>query len=115
MSSLRATVLNPDLTPAPALVDASETADRERRFGGIARLYGPSALAAFERSHVAVIGIGGVGSWAVEALARSAVGKLKIEAVVKALYPFFGAMLLVLALVTYVPAISLWLPQLMFK
>ena len=45
----------------------------------------------------------------------SAVGKLKIEAVVRALYPFFGAMLLVLALVTYVPAISLWLPQLMFK
>ena len=45
----------------------------------------------------------------------AAVGKLKIEAVVKALYPFFGAMLLVLALVTYVPAISLWLPNLMFK
>jgi tripartite ATP-independent transporter DctM subunit len=45
----------------------------------------------------------------------SAVAKLKIEAVVKALYPFFGAMLLVLAMVTYVPAISLWLPNLMFK
>lgn len=45
----------------------------------------------------------------------SAVAKLKIEAVVKALYPFFGAMLLVLALVTFVPAISLWLPNLMFK
>jgi tripartite ATP-independent transporter DctM subunit len=45
----------------------------------------------------------------------SAVGKLKIEAVVRALYPFFGAMLVVLALVTYVPAISLWLPGLMFK
>jgi len=45
----------------------------------------------------------------------SAVAKLKIEAVVQALYPFFGAMLLVLALVTYIPAISLWLPQLMFK
>ena len=45
----------------------------------------------------------------------SAVAKLKIEVVVKALYPFFGAMLLVLALVTYVPAISLWLPSLMFK
>ncbi|MFL5210803.1 MAG: TRAP transporter large permease, partial [Microvirga sp.] len=44
----------------------------------------------------------------------AAVAKLKIEAVVKALYPFFGAMLLVLALVTYVPAISLWLPHLMF-
>jgi tripartite ATP-independent transporter DctM subunit len=45
----------------------------------------------------------------------SAVGKLKIEAVVRALYPFFGAMLVVLALVTYVPAVSLWLPNLMFK
>ncbi|RYZ01185.1 MAG: TRAP transporter large permease, partial [Comamonadaceae bacterium] len=45
----------------------------------------------------------------------AAVAKLKIEMVVKALYPFFGAMLLVLALVTYVPAISLWLPNLMFK
>ena len=45
----------------------------------------------------------------------SAVGKLKIEAVVRALYPFFGAMLLVLAMVTYIPAISLWLPNLMFK
>lgn len=45
----------------------------------------------------------------------SAVGKLKIEAVVRALYPFFAAMLLVLVLVTYVPAISLWLPHLMFK
>jgi tripartite ATP-independent transporter DctM subunit len=45
----------------------------------------------------------------------SAVAKLKIEVVVKALYPFFGAMLLVLAMVTYVPAISLWLPNLMFK
>jgi tripartite ATP-independent transporter DctM subunit len=45
----------------------------------------------------------------------AAVAKLKIEAVVRALYPFFGALLLVLALVTYVPAISLWLPNLMFK
>lgn len=45
----------------------------------------------------------------------SAVAKLKIEAVVQALYPFFGAMLLVLAMVTYIPAISLWLPNLMFK
>jgi tripartite ATP-independent transporter DctM subunit len=45
----------------------------------------------------------------------SAVAKLKIEAVVRALYPFFGAMLLVLAMVTYIPAISLWLPHMMFK
>ncbi|HEX2546349.1 MAG TPA: TRAP transporter large permease [Ramlibacter sp.] len=45
----------------------------------------------------------------------SAVAKLKIEVVVRALYPFFGALLLVLALVTYVPALSLWLPNLMLK
>jgi tripartite ATP-independent transporter DctM subunit len=45
----------------------------------------------------------------------SAIGKLPIERVVKALYPFFGAMLIVLALVTYVPAISLWLPNLLLK
>jgi tripartite ATP-independent transporter DctM subunit len=40
----------------------------------------------------------------------SAIAKVPIEQVIKALYPFFGAMLFVLALVTYVPAISLWLP-----
>jgi tRNA A37 threonylcarbamoyladenosine dehydratase len=77
MSSLGATATPSDLTLAPALADA-EQADRERRFGGIARLYGQPALAAFERAHVAVIGIGGVGSWAAEALARSAVGKLTL-------------------------------------
>ena len=55
-----------------------ETADHPRRFGGVARLYGAAALDAFERAHVAVIGIGGVGSWAAEALARSAVGHLTL-------------------------------------
>lgn len=50
--------------------------DFERRFGGIARLYGDAALAAFRRAHVCVIGVGGVGSWAVEALARTAIGKI---------------------------------------
>ncbi|KND55453.1 Dinucleotide-utilizing enzyme involved in molybdopterin and thiamine biosynthesis family 1 [Candidatus Paraburkholderia kirkii] len=59
-------------------VPVDEAADRERRFGGIARLYGAPALAAFEKTHVAVIGIGGVGSWVAEALARSAVGKLTL-------------------------------------
>lgn len=45
----------------------------------------------------------------------SAIAKLPIERVVKALYPFFGAMLLVLAAVTYLPWISLWLPNLLLK
>ena len=50
--------------------------DFERRFGGIARLYGESALTSFKQAHVCVIGVGGVGSWAVEGLARSAIGKI---------------------------------------
>ena len=48
------------------------------RFGGIARLYGEAALARFLTSRVAVIGIGGVGSWAVESLARSGIGHLTL-------------------------------------
>ncbi|TAE92902.1 MAG: tRNA threonylcarbamoyladenosine dehydratase [Verrucomicrobia bacterium] len=44
------------------------------RFSGIARLYGESTLTHFAQAHVAVIGIGGVGSWVVEALARSGIG-----------------------------------------
>ncbi len=48
------------------------------RFGGIARLYGQAALARFLTARVAVIGVGGVGSWAVESLARSGVGNLTL-------------------------------------
>jgi tRNA A37 threonylcarbamoyladenosine dehydratase len=48
------------------------------RFGGIDRLYGRGALARFSTSHVTVVGIGGVGSWAVEALARSGIGRLTL-------------------------------------
>ncbi|MBP6749562.1 MAG: tRNA threonylcarbamoyladenosine dehydratase [Xanthomonadaceae bacterium] len=48
------------------------------RFGGVDRLYGRGALRTFSRAHVAVIGLGGVGSWAVEALARSGVGRLTL-------------------------------------
>ena len=50
--------------------------DLSRRFGGIARLYGSQSLARFQQARVCVTGIGGVGSWVVEALARSAVGEL---------------------------------------
>ncbi len=55
---------------------ASHDIDFERRFGGIARLYGDAALARFRASHICVIGVGGVGSWVVEALARSAIGRI---------------------------------------
>lgn len=56
----------------------SAGADPERRFGGIARLYGRAALARFRSAHVCVLGIGGVGSWAAEALARSAIGEITL-------------------------------------
>jgi len=53
-------------------------ADPARRFGGIQRLYGADALARFQAAHVCVVGIGGVGSWAAEALARSAIGRITL-------------------------------------
>ena len=52
--------------------------DLQRRFAGLERLYGLQGAAAIRNAHVAVIGVGGVGSWAVEALARSAVGQLTL-------------------------------------
>ncbi len=50
----------------------------EQRFGGIARLYGRQGLERLAAAHVAVVGIGGVGSWAAEALARSGVGEISL-------------------------------------
>ena len=52
--------------------------DYETRFGGIARLFGSAGLARLRQSHVAVVGIGGVGVWAVEALARSGIGEMTL-------------------------------------
>src|SRR3954464_12932849 len=57
---------------------APDDMDFERRFGGLARLYGASALTRFRAAHVCVVGVGGVGSWIVEALARSAIGQLTL-------------------------------------
>lgn len=50
----------------------------DRRFSGLARLYGVTGAQRIQEAHVAVVGIGGVGSWAVEALARSGVGRLTL-------------------------------------
>ena len=60
----------PDLVPEPA--------DLARRFGGLARLYGVTGAAKIRTAHVVVVGIGGVGSWAAEALARSGVAGLSL-------------------------------------
>lgn len=68
--------------PALAVARLSQqhrnVSDFESRFGGIARLYGRDGLARLRAAHVAVVGVGGVGSWTVEALARSGVGELTL-------------------------------------
>jgi tRNA A37 threonylcarbamoyladenosine dehydratase len=50
----------------------------QQRFGGIARLYGLPALNAFAQAHMVIVGLGGVGSWAAEALARTGIGTLTL-------------------------------------
>lgn len=52
--------------------------DHERRFGGLRRLLGQQAAQKVFDGHVVVVGIGGVGSWAAEALARSGMGRLTL-------------------------------------
>lgn len=61
---------SPELIPEPA--------DLDRRFGALSRLYGPEAPSRIRSAHVAVAGLGGVGSWTVEALARCGVGALTL-------------------------------------
>lgn len=76
LASASAAAAPPPATEARA--QAIAEMDFERRFGGLARLYGAAALARFRSAHVCVIGVGGVGSWIVEALARSAIGQLTL-------------------------------------
>ena len=58
--------------------DTPAAPDLARRFGGLERLYGVAGAARIRSAHVLIAGIGGVGSWAVEALARSGVGRLTL-------------------------------------
>ena len=62
--------LAPDVPAVTSAVAAVDAADLERRFGGLKRLYGARGYARVRAARVAVVGLGGVGSWAVEALAR---------------------------------------------
>jgi tRNA A37 threonylcarbamoyladenosine dehydratase len=57
---------------------AAEDADFVRRFSGLDRLFGVTPANLVRQAHVAVVGLGGVGSWAAEALARSGVGRLTL-------------------------------------
>jgi len=56
----------------------AQDADLERRFGGLRRLYGDAAYERLRRSRFVIIGLGGVGSWAAEALARSGCAALHL-------------------------------------
>ena len=64
--------MNPE--PEPEFRDA----DYEDRFSGIGRLYGAGAMERLRKARVCVVGIGGVGSWSAEALARSGVGRITL-------------------------------------
>jgi len=67
------------VTPRTAMPDADPApCPHPERFDGVARLYGVEAIARFWNARVCVVGIGGVGSWTVEALARSGVGHLTL-------------------------------------
>ena len=64
--------------PVLALPSAEGNADLERRFGGLRRLYGDAAYRRIRAARIAIVGVGGVGSWAAEALARSGVAALTL-------------------------------------
>ena len=60
------------------MTDLLQDDEYDRRFSGVAKIYGDDSFHHYENSHVMVIGIGGVGSWAVEALARTGIGELTL-------------------------------------
>lgn len=60
------------------MTDLPQDDEYERRFAGVEKIYGEDAFRQYEHSHIMVIGIGGVGSWAVEALARTGIAELTL-------------------------------------
>ncbi|HSM21435.1 MAG TPA: ThiF family adenylyltransferase, partial [Rubrivivax sp.] len=66
------------MTAALPLPHLLHDADLERRFGGLRRLYGDAGYARLRAARFAVVGLGGVGSWAAEALARCGVAELTL-------------------------------------
>jgi len=67
-----------DTLGVSAAAPVVDEADLERRFGGLRRLYGDGGYARIRSAHVAIVGVGGVGSWVAEALARSGVAALTL-------------------------------------
>ena len=57
---------------------AGTVAETDRRFSGVARLYGTPGFARIRAAHAVIVGVGGVGSWIAEALARSGVGRITL-------------------------------------
>ena len=60
------------------MTDPLQAPDNERRFAGVARLFGEAGYQRLRAARVAVVGVGGVGSWAAEALARSGIGTISL-------------------------------------
>jgi tRNA A37 threonylcarbamoyladenosine dehydratase len=68
------------MTTSSQLLDTTNISEMDfvRRFAGVVRLYGAAGLQKLQTAHICVIGIGGVGSWAAEALARNAVARISL-------------------------------------
>lgn len=70
--------MNMPVTVTPEHTSGTVSPDMERRFGALARLYGPEGAQRIRAAHIVVVGLGGVGSWAAEAAARSGVARLTL-------------------------------------